>query len=283
MGDPATLAEELVGRYTQPLQEQHCSVQTPSTSSAATVLLTGSTGALGSRILGALLRKPVTEVAAVHCLVRAPDAQAARKRICTALRQRKCAPQDADAESRIVALSCLDDATVAELRRAERLVVIHVSQDSAWQLCRFADASRSSLHGLSTSPSASHPSRATVSSVSAPRQASSLLVHSLKHPARSAQGAARNLQLRLAAEPLRVLLLHCQRRRRTEPRQGGGERRLHARGQHRIRAVQVGGRADLPGCRRSHHHRASRPAVRRYRARHLERDGGVATACADGE
>ena len=124
----------------QPLQEHRSTAQARSTSGAATVLLTGSTGALGSRILGALLRKPAAEVAAVYCLVRAPDAESAKKRIGLALRQRKCGLEGSDVETRIVALSSLDDATVAELRKAERLVVIHVSEAHGLQPSCIAEA-----------------------------------------------------------------------------------------------------------------------------------------------
>lgn len=126
------LASNLVNKYSAfsgPARALSASVD----HQPATVLLTGATGALGTRTLSELLLHSADQVERVYCLTRGEDDAAAHTRTLEALRKRGCEHEQGLnqlAHGRLQCRAKLDDVTKSELSTAKRLVVIHVSH--AW-------------------------------------------------------------------------------------------------------------------------------------------------------
>ncbi|PWN87368.1 acetyl-CoA synthetase-like protein [Acaromyces ingoldii] len=134
LDDPiAVNAERNAANIARDLVERHSRFSVPLETNnnfdgALTFLVTGGTGALGSRILDQLLQLPKSQVASVYCLARADNDDLAQARLLRALRARNCSSslEDGQVQGRLVAKATLDDETRVLLRdKTRRLVIIH--------------------------------------------------------------------------------------------------------------------------------------------------------------
>lgn len=120
--EPRQTAQMLVERYS--LRET--SVRTAvSFKKRVTVLLTGATGALGTRVLKLLC--DTASVKKIVCPVRAATPSSARTRLCEALHSKRCGIADALFTEKVQCVSTLDDEVRQLVQNADNLVVIYVS------------------------------------------------------------------------------------------------------------------------------------------------------------
>ncbi|KAE8243855.1 hypothetical protein A4X13_0g6920 [Tilletia indica] len=132
--DLTKVAQAMIERYSVPDRASHRDVteHNPSVSSAAagpsTFLVTGGTGALGSRILSRLLELPTSQVEAIYCIARAADDITAQDRIFKALEERKCRGSRVEWSRKLRCFACLGEEgtdLVKILRSAQNLVIVH--------------------------------------------------------------------------------------------------------------------------------------------------------------
>ncbi|KAK0522192.1 hypothetical protein OC842_006536 [Tilletia horrida] len=123
-------AQRLVDRYSAPSDFTQPTIARDSAdfNEPSTFLVTGGTGALGSRIIAELLQLPSSKCAGVYCVARAADDAEAQERIFKALEDRKCPGDRADWAQK---LKCLNQGTYLsgrsseEIKASPSLVVIH--------------------------------------------------------------------------------------------------------------------------------------------------------------
>ncbi|KAK0558525.1 hypothetical protein OC844_005084 [Tilletia horrida] len=123
-------AQRLVDRYSAPSDSTQPTIARDSAefNEPSTFLVTGGTGALGSRIIAELLQLPTSKCAGVYCIARAADDAKAQERIFKALEDRKCPGDRADWAQK---LKCLNQGTYLsgrlseEVKASPSLVVIH--------------------------------------------------------------------------------------------------------------------------------------------------------------
>ncbi|KAE8269789.1 hypothetical protein A4X09_0g2553 [Tilletia walkeri] len=132
--DLTKVAQAMIERYSVSNRASHGDLKehNASVSSAAagpsTFLVTGGTGALGSRILSRLLELPTSQVEAIYCIARAADDITAQDRIFKALEERKCRGSRDDWSRKLRCFACLseeDSDLVKILRSAQNLVIVH--------------------------------------------------------------------------------------------------------------------------------------------------------------
>ncbi|CAD6891430.1 unnamed protein product [Tilletia controversa] len=132
--DVAKIAQDLIERYSSSEKTstkgaaKDSDVPTPAAAGPASVLVTGGTGALGSRTISRLLESPSSQVGVIYCTARAADDVVARERIFKALEDRKCHGNRAAWSKRLRCFAHLGEEGsegVQAVRDAPNLVVIH--------------------------------------------------------------------------------------------------------------------------------------------------------------
>jgi len=149
------IAQDLVKRYTT-FDQARTNTQTGDPKEGpVSVLVTGGTGALGSRVIASLLRTDRSQVERIYCIARARDNEAAHKRIVGALRTRKCLSEpelgrETGQGRRLLCFSQLSAETSRAVKESTQLVIVHCAWtvNFALSLASFEKDNIAALKGL---------------------------------------------------------------------------------------------------------------------------------------